>query len=241
MSKTKSRAYIGRNIALTIICIIIGVMVAWQYKSINYNESIASFENMREETLKEELIKLQKSNADYRNKLQKLQDDLRLYERAQAGSDESYNKLLEELENVRIFAGKMDVKGSGVIITLEDRFYTVIGSDILLVVNELKAAGAQAISVGDTVNEERIVAMTEIRDAVPYIMINGTQIVPPITIKAIGDPEQLEHSLKMINGVIDKLDYLKVTIKQYEEIIIPKVRSDGTIIRTDLLTPVVPK
>ncbi|HHY23291.1 MAG TPA: hypothetical protein GX527_03515, partial [Clostridiaceae bacterium] len=83
---------VGRNIAITVICLILGIMVAWQYKSINYNESISSFENMREETLKEELIKLQKSNADLRNKLQKLQEDVRLYETAQAGSDESYKK-----------------------------------------------------------------------------------------------------------------------------------------------------
>lgn len=233
---------IGRNIALTIICLILGIMVAWQYKSINYNESITSFENMREETLKEELIKLQKSNADLRNKLQKLQEDVRLYETAQAGSDESYKNLLDELEIVRIFAGMVDVKGKGVIITLEDNFFTVEDRDILPVVNELRAAGAQAISVGDTVSDERIVAMTEIRAAPPYIMINGTQITSPVTIKAIGDPEKLEHSLEMINGVADKLrEYISVKIKLSDEVIIPKIRDDGSVIRIDLLTPVTSK
>ncbi|HOJ12813.1 MAG TPA: DUF881 domain-containing protein [Clostridiales bacterium] len=232
----------GRNIALTIVCLILGIMVAWQYKSINYNESIMSYENRREEALKEDLIKLQKSNADLRVMLQKLQEDVRLYETAQAGSDESYRKLLDELEIVRIFAGKVDVKGKGVIITLEDMFYTVIGSDILDVVNELRAAGAQAISVGDAVNDERIAAMTEIRDASPYIMINGTQITAPVTIKAIGDPEQMEHSLKMINGVFDKLqEYLEITIKQSDEVFIPKIRDDGSVIKTNLLTPVTVK
>ncbi len=234
------KSNVSRNIALTIICLILGIMVAWQYKSINYNESISSFENMREETLKEELIKLQKSNADLRNKLQKLQEDVRLYETAQAGSDESYAKLLEELDIVRIFAGMVDVKGKGVIITLEDNFYTVEDRDILPVVNELRAAGAQAISVGDAVSDERITAMTEIRAAPPYIMINGVQITSPVTIKAIGDPEKLEHSLEMINGVADSLrEYISVTIKQSDEVFIPKIRDDGSVIRTDLLTPVI--
>ncbi|NSW91805.1 MAG: DUF881 domain-containing protein [Firmicutes bacterium] len=229
---------IGRNFAITIICLILGMMVAWQYKSINYNESIASYENRRIETLKEDLIKLQKSNTELRTKLQKLQEEVRLYETAQAGSDEAYKNLLKELDAVRIFAGMTDVKGKGVIITLEDSFFTVIDSDILLVVNELRAAGAQAISV----NDERIVAMTEIRDALPYIMVNGTQITSPITIKAIGNPEQLEHSLKMINGVIEKLqEYLKVTIKKSDEVFIPKIRDDGSVIKTNLLTPVTPK
>jgi uncharacterized protein YlxW (UPF0749 family) len=233
---------VGRNIAITVICLILGIMVAWQYKSINYNESISSFENMREETLKEELIKLQKSNADLRNKLQKLQEDVRLYETAQAGSDESYKKLLDELEIVRTFAGKVDVKGRGVIITLEDNFYTVEDRDIHSFVNELRAAGAQAISVGDAVSDERIVAMTEIRAAPPYIMINGVQTTSPFTIKAIGDPEKLEHSLEMINGVADSLrEYISVTIKQSDEVFIPKIRDDGSVIKTDLLTPVTPK
>jgi len=44
----------------------------------------------------------------------------------------------------------------------------------LKLVNELRAAEAQAISI----NGERIVAMTEIRYADPYMVINGRQIFP---------------------------------------------------------------
>lgn len=223
------------NIAIMIICLILGIMIAWQYKSVNYNKKVVSYENIRTETLMEELIKLQKNNAELSAKLEKLQEEVKLYETAHAGSSEAYKNLLSELEIVRTFAGLTDVKGKGVIITLEDDFFTVIDSDILLVVNELKAAGAQAISV----NDERIVAMSEIRDAPPYIMINGTQITSPIIIKAIGNPDQLEHSLKMTNGVLEKLqEYLKITSKQSDDILIYKIREDSPVLKVDLLTPV---
>ena len=52
---------IGRTIAITIVCVILGVMVAWQYKSINYNQNVMIYENRRAEELMEELIRLQKA------------------------------------------------------------------------------------------------------------------------------------------------------------------------------------
>ena len=101
----------GRTVAITIVCLILGIMVAWQYKSVNYNQNVMSYENKRAEELMEELIRLQKSNADLRAQLTKLQEDVRLYESAKAGSDETYRNLLNELAEARTFAGLTDVKG----------------------------------------------------------------------------------------------------------------------------------
>ncbi len=129
--------------------------------------------------------------------------------------------------------------GKGVIVTIDNNeFAKVTESDIFDVVNELRAAGAQAISV----NEERIVAMSEIRETGRYILINGVQMEAPFVIKAISDPGNLERSLNMIDGVVDRLKewQLKVTVKKMDEIIIPKVRDDGSVIKIDMLTPVEP-
>jgi len=62
-----------------------------------------------------------------------------------------------------------DVQGPGVEIVLDDGEYDyqkVYDIDLLKLVNELRAAEAQAISI----NGERIVAMTEIRYADPYMV-----------------------------------------------------------------------
>lgn len=228
---------LGRTIAITIVCIILGVMVAWQYKSINYNENVMSYENKRAEELMEELIRLQKSNADLRTQLSKLQEDVRLYESAKAGSDETARNLLDELEEARTFAGLTDVKGKGVIVTMKgDGLSTVYDEDILDVINELRAAGAQAISI----NDERVVATTEVRKADPYIMINKVPMTEPFVIKAIGDPDQLNNSLHMIQGVVEKLEGYSINVKveKSDDIFIPRVRDDGSVIKTDLLETV---
>ena len=113
--------------------------------------------------------------------------------------------------------------------------------DILDIINELRAIGAQEISV----NEERVVATTEVRQVGnyedgTYIVINGVRMKPPFVIKAISDPEKIERSLTMIGGVVEKLEKfgLKISIKQHDNIIIPKVRDDGSVLKYDMLTPV---
>lgn len=222
---------LGRNLAITLVCIILGVMLAWQYKSINYNQSVAMLQNKRTEELKDELIRLQKANNDLRNRLQQLQEENLALEKARAGDD----ILKKELEKIRIFAGLKDVKGRGVIVTLDNnQFATVHAEDIRDVINELRAAGAQAISV----NDERVVAMTEVREAGNFIMINGIQMQAPFVIKAVSDPDNLDRSLSIIDGVLDRLrDWqLNVSVKKSDEIIIPKVREE--VFRIDMLTPV---
>ena len=233
---------ISRNIALTLVCIILGIMIAWQYKSVNYNQNIASFQSKRTEELMEQLIELQNTNLDMRARLQELQEENRKYESVRAGDTEAVENLKKQLEVARIFAGLVDVKGKGVIITLDNGELTdVEEGDILDIINELRAIGAQAISV----NEERVVATTEVRQVGnyedgTYIVINGVRMKPPFVIKAISDPEKLERSLTMIGGVIEKLEKfgLKISIKKQDNIIIPKVRDDGSVLKYDMLTPV---
>ena len=59
-------------------------------------------------------------------------------------------------------------------------------------------------------------------------------------LKAIADPQKLENSLTVMAGVVDMLKYynIKVDIKKDDNVIIPAVRDDGTVLRYDLLTPV---
>lgn len=228
---------IARNIALTSICIILGVMLAWQYKSVNYNQTMATLQNKRLDELREDLIRVQNQKNELQERLKDLEEENQMYKEIKAGDSEAAKSIQEDLKRIKIFAGLVDVKGKGIIVTLENNEYIYVQDiDILNVVNELRAAGAQAISV----NDERIVAMSEIRTAGRYIMVNGRQLTAPYVIKAISDPNKLERSLRLIGGVVENLEdlQLRVSIKQSDEIIIPKFVDDGTSIKYNLLTPV---
>ncbi len=66
---------IGRNIAITFICIILGIMIAWQYKSINYNQNVTISQNRRAEELKDEIIRLQNTNNELRARLEEIKEE----------------------------------------------------------------------------------------------------------------------------------------------------------------------
>ena len=71
--------------------------------------------------------------------------------------------------------------------------------DILNLVNELFLAGAEAISI----NDERVVAMTDIKTVGSFILVNRTRKASPYTIKAIGDTKYLESALMIKGGYYD--------------------------------------
>jgi len=227
---------IARNIAMTMVCVLLGIMLALQYKSINVNQSMANFENKRMDELKTELIKLQDQKDSLQVRLEELEKENQTYARVKAGDSEAAQQIQENLKNARIFAGLETVKGKGIIVTLDNNgFNSVEDYNILDVVNELRASGAQAISV----NEERIVAMTEIRGAGSYVMLNGRQYKAPFIIKAISDPDDLERSLTLMGGELELLeDLLSVSYKKSDVIVINQFINDNTTIKTNLLTPV---
>lgn len=120
--------------------------------------------------------------------------------------------LKEQLKNYEMLTGKADIKGKGIIVTLSDNTdgiknnnddmpWIVHEGDIRNLVNELSSAGAEAISV----NDERLVATSEIKADGMAIVINDNKLTNPFIIKAIGDPDILERTLKMENGFAEQL------------------------------------
>jgi len=148
-------------------------------------------------------------------------------------SDQSVPKIIkgltEELEKYDFLVGLTDVKGPGVVVSLSDnpdygkiidtREISINGLvhdfDLLSVVWELKNAGAEAISI----NDQRIIYITDIYCGGPIISVNGLELVPPYIIKAIGDPESLVYTLNKdsyYNWMVNR--GLKVSMRKEDSI-----------------------
>ncbi|HHY63517.1 MAG TPA: DUF881 domain-containing protein [Clostridiaceae bacterium] len=226
-----------RTIALTAVCLVLGIMMAWQFRSVKLNQVLAQYEKKNINEIIDELLLVKKNNEDLKERLQELQREVDAFKDGETSIRDKLDALQKEILIARIKAGLETVKGPGLIITIEPgTVKNVEDRHIEEILNELKASDVQAISV----NDERIVAMSEIRNAGDYIMINGNQLVPPYTIKAIGQADNMERSLKLLGGVLEKFELygFNVTLKKEEVIVIPAVRDDGTVIRIDKLTPV---
>ena len=109
-------------------------------------------------------------------------------------------------------AGLSEVEGPGIVITLKDSEAAAkqgLGGgdqiihdiDVLRVVNELWAAGAEAVSV----NNRRAAYSTSYRCVGPVIHVDGVPIASPVTIRAIGDGPTLLGGLNMPLGVLAEI------------------------------------
>ena len=102
--------------------------------------------------------------------------------------------------------------GEGVIVTLsgsEER--EIKYRDLLELVNELRYAGAEAISINDV----RILSFTEITQPDGVLMIvNGQRITEPYVVKAIGNQTYLSSTLNLKDsGYIDKAKAVGLNVK----------------------------
>ncbi|NLM74129.1 MAG: DUF881 domain-containing protein [Clostridiaceae bacterium] len=220
-------------VSLTLVCLLLGITIAWQFNSVKTNQILAQYEKEDINELIEQLLQEKNNNENLKARLQELQREVDAFQNDENTDKQYIQELKQSVLNARIMAGLETVKGEGLVITVKSGgLIEVEDRHIEELVNELKASDVQAISV----NDERIVAMSEIRNAGGYIMINARQLVPPYTIKAIGDAEKMKNSLNLLAGVLDKFEYyeFEVDIREEKNVIIPAVRD----VPIDMLTPV---
>lgn len=223
------------TISMTLVCLILGVIIAWQFQSINSNAETNQLENLQMGQLRDSIIMEQNNNNLLRDKIASLQSDIEAYNNIQGSDTELYTKMKTELQQAKMVAGLTDVTGKGLIIKMSGDSMLFLDYDILLLLNELRASDVQAISI----NNQRIVANTEVRRAGSFLMVNSTQVMMPIVIKAIADPAALENALNITGGVLEGLkNQWTIVMNRSDSILIPKVPDDGTVIKTDLLTAV---
>ncbi|HYH91564.1 MAG TPA: DUF881 domain-containing protein [Candidatus Saccharimonadales bacterium] len=154
--------------------------------------------------------------------LQAQQDELKasilsIRERIQAaeatgqGSAALVKDLNAQLQQARIAAGLIPLTGTGIVLQLEDSLapvapdanegdYLVGARDLRTVIEELWAAGAEAVAV----NGERVTPTTAIIDIGPSVLVNSAYLAPPYQLTALG-PTGLYPRLTASPGFVDFL------------------------------------
>jgi uncharacterized protein YlxW (UPF0749 family) len=105
-------------------------------------------------------------------------------------------------ETLGILAGTLPATGPGIRITISDSQSAVDASLILNAIQELRDAGAEAIEVNDRI---RLVAGSFVLNGQGGILVDGTLVVPPYTIDAIGDTQTLATAMRIPGGVVDEV------------------------------------
>lgn len=201
------------NAIIFILSFALGLVIIIQYNSSSkiLNDGVTSEQKISK--LRDELQIVKNERDELYSKAFELNHKVREFEDINSENEEKYNELIEELDNYKIVSGVYDVKGPGIVITINDpEQSSMMGFEnsnivsnytyILAIISNLNSAGAEAISV----NEQRYTSYTEI---VPvgsnFLNINGKHVVSPIQIKAIGDKRSLDSTVNFVGGVIDQM------------------------------------
>jgi uncharacterized protein YlxW (UPF0749 family) len=211
------RVHVERGtIGVTIVAVILGVYLAAQWQSKPRRASAAP--EYRREVATATIQRLEAEQADLKMRIADLRRELA---QAQQSTDDQsgLGRLSADLEQEKLLAGTVPVKGVGVRIVLDDSsvktippkedpaLYIVHEYQLRDVVNVLWSAGAEAVSI----NGERVVEPTSIYCVGSTILVNDTRTSPPYEFLVIGDQARLEAAL----GDTANLKALKSRIKLY--------------------------
>lgn len=209
------------TVTISIMSVILFAVIFAQFKVVN-EVDIAQIEYMSEQELKQSLIEWKEKYETTEEKVKETINKIEDYEEKLQTNDEARELVKKELAEAKQIFGLTDIEGEGIIVTLKDteeRVYEY--KDLLNLVNELRAAGAKAISI----NDHRIVNMSDIANvAYRYIIINNNRITSPYTIKVIGEKTYLKSALTIKNGYMDlkEKDGYEISIQEKEKIKINK-------------------
>ncbi|MCB2297128.1 DUF881 domain-containing protein [Clostridium tagluense] len=223
MKKFKSQMSIG------VICILLGFMITYQFKMIS-KQNLAVDTNKNTPEIITENEQLKKSKEAMQKKIDELDTKTKEYENAAKGRDEQSGLLYKELEETRILTGGTEVEGEGMLIYITPKS-DVFGSnpeaqlindaDLVHIVNELNAAGAEAISINDI----RLTSRSGIRNAGNAIIINDERISynNRIIIKAIGKKDILEGVISFAGAIPLSLSQTcDITMEKSSKVVILK-------------------
>lgn len=214
------------HISVVFVCMVLGFMLATQFRIAMDQRSSLPYQ--RQEELAARLLATEKERDALQEKLADLEATA-----AQAAENAVERQAIDDL---RLRAGQIPLTGPGVIVTIDDsktaskagdnqNLYIIHDDDLLRVVNELRAAGAEALSI----NGQRLMATSEIRCAGPTLSVNNVRSAPPYEIRAIGSVETLEKALLMRGGVADTLQVwgIQIDIKTAAQVTVPAYKGMG--------------
>ena len=180
------------SIVIFFISIMLVALISIQFRTVEETNSLG-IESMREDELRQEMLKWKSQYSEIDEKIKMNNQKAQEYENIIQNDQQSSELLENELKEYDMLAGKTNVIGEGVEIKLTDtEDVTFSASNLISFVNELKYAGAEAISI----NDQRIVGLSDVVSINNrYILVNGERVVSPYVIKAIGSKEKFDEIL----------------------------------------------
>ncbi|CAA0107206.1 Uncharacterised protein [Mycolicibacterium vanbaalenii] len=223
----RGRSQVVFGALAVLLCLLLGVAIATQVRQ---TESGDSLETARPADLLLLLDSLQRREAALNTEVADLQRTLAQL-RASGSSDQAaIENASARLAALSIMIGTVPATGPGVTLTIEDPAPGVSPETMLDVINELRAAGAEAMEIrGERGGEEvavRVGVDTWVVGTPGALVADTTTVNPPYSVLAIGDPPTLAAAMNIPGGAMDSIKRVggRMVIQQSDRVDITALR-----------------
>jgi uncharacterized protein YlxW (UPF0749 family) len=202
----------------------LGFGLAIQVASNSDNDN--ALRGARQEDLVRILDELDDRSQRLEDEKQDLEGQRTQLENSSDEADEARKQTALKERQLGILAGTVPAQGPGIDLTVVDSHKAVKADMLLDTVQELRAAGAEAIEV----NGVRVVANTYLSDVTSSgggVSVDGHKIHSPYGFKVIGQPQDLEPALNIPGGVVQTLEkeQATVTVERETKIVVNALRA----------------
>ncbi|WP_243879075.1 DUF881 domain-containing protein [Streptomyces sp. KS 21] len=193
------------QLIVALLLFVLGLGLAIQVRS---NSDSSALRGARQEDLVRILDELDGRTKRLEDEKQQLEDQRKELESSSNQAEEARRQTIEKERQLGILAGTVAAQGPGITLKITDPKGQVQSDQLLDTLQELRAAGAEAIQV----NGVRIVAGSFFSDEGGGIGIDGKKITQPYEFKVIGKAQDLEPALNIPGGVVQTLEKEQATV-----------------------------
>jgi uncharacterized protein YlxW (UPF0749 family) len=183
------------QVVFALVTAILGLLIVVQLRTQQEEAGLAS---LTAQDLTVLVANLNTRNGELRDEVATLERESANLGVNQERGQSSLDQIRRDLAKIRAWSGLDPVSGKGVRILVTG---PIDGVGVEELLNELRNAGAEAISVGGV----RVVAGTVVSGGVGSVGVENTLLGDPFEIVAIGQPEVLTGTLTRVGGVISLL------------------------------------
>jgi uncharacterized protein YlxW (UPF0749 family) len=196
----RSRVVFGTLAVL--LCLVLGIAIVTQVRQTKSGDSL---DTARPADLLVLLDSLRQREATLNTEVSDLQNTLNSLQASGNTDQAAIQSAQARLAALSILVGAVGATGPGVTVTIEDPGPGVSPEVMLDVINELRAAGAEAIETNDAHQSVRVGVDTWVVGTPGSLTIDNKTLSPPYSILAIGDPPTLAAAMNIPGGAEDSI------------------------------------
>lgn len=210
-SRGQSQVVFG--VLAVLLCLLLGVAIATQVRQTGSGDSL---ETARPADLLVLLDSLQQREAALNTEVADLERTLAQLEASGSGDQAAIENARARLAALSILVGTVPATGPGVTLTIEDPAQGVSAETMLDVINELRAAGAEAMEIRGMQDGEQVSVRVGVDSWVVGnpgdLMADSTPLNPTYSVLAIGDPPTLAAAMNIPGGAKDSIERVGGTV-----------------------------